>query len=103
MVPLFRQNIGLTFHVDVSASKPWFQIPKSVAELFSLKSGDLLAVSISTPKGKPIYHGFAKLDSATTPYKMHIGRPLVKGKEIRVTASRPPAGQSMSMTAMATG
>ena len=59
------RNIGLIFHVDVSASKPWFHIPKSIAELFSLKPGDLLAVSISSPKGEPIYHGFAKLDSAT--------------------------------------
>lgn len=56
------RNIGLIFHVDVSASEPRFEIPKSIAELFSLKSGDVLAVIISAPKGKPIYHGLAKLD-----------------------------------------
>lgn len=58
-------------------------VPKAIAKLFSLKSGNVLAVSISTPKGETLYHGFAKLDSAITPYEVHVGKRLTKGKEIK--------------------
>jgi hypothetical protein len=90
--------VSVTFHVDVRDGKPWFRIPKAIAKLFSLKSGDVLAVSISTPKGETLYHGLAKLDSAATPYKMHIGKRLTKGKEIRVKASLPRDGNVVRLS-----
>ena len=86
------RNIGVTFHVDVYDSRPWFQVPKSITELLALKSGDAIAVSVSTPEGEPLYHGLAKLDFHTKSYKAHIGKRLKKGEEISVTASHPPAG-----------
>jgi hypothetical protein len=42
------RNISVTFNVDVYDSRPWFQIPTAVAKLLVLKSGDVIAVSIST-------------------------------------------------------
>ncbi len=86
------RNISVTFHVDVQDDKPWFPLPKSIAELFELKAGNVLAVSISTPDGEPLYHDLAKLDTHTKNYKVHIGKILTKGAEIRVTACHPPKG-----------
>lgn len=48
-------------------------------------------VSISTPDGEPLYHGFAKLDTYTEGYKAHIDKILTKG-ETRVTACHLPKG-----------
>ena len=90
MSSMKARNLSATFHVDVPDSKPWFPFPKDIAKLFSLKAGDVLAVSIITPKGKALYHGLAKLDTATNPYKMHISKILTKGKEIRVTVFHMP-------------
>jgi len=33
------RNISVTFHVDVYDSRPWFQVPKSIAKLLGLRSG----------------------------------------------------------------
>jgi hypothetical protein len=86
------RHISVTFHVDVQNDKPWFPLPTSIAELFEMKAGDVLAVSISTPEGEPLYHGLAKLDTHSKNYKAHIGKILTKGTEIRVTACHPPKG-----------
>jgi len=48
------RHISVTFHIDVHDDKPWFRLPKSIVELFALKAGDVLAVSISTPEGAPL-------------------------------------------------
>jgi bifunctional DNA-binding transcriptional regulator/antitoxin component of YhaV-PrlF toxin-antitoxin module len=32
-------------------SRPWFQIPQAIAKVLGLKSGDVIALSISKPKG----------------------------------------------------
>jgi hypothetical protein len=50
------RNISVTFHVDIEASKPWFRVPKSIADVFGLKGGDVVAVSTSTPQGELLYH-----------------------------------------------
>ena len=83
------RNMSVTFHTDVYKTKPWFHIPKSVARLLGVKSGDVLAVGISKPDGELIYHGLAKMDSGTE--MLHIGKILKRGAEIRVTVSRPPS------------
>ena len=62
---MLARNMSVTFHTDVNKTKPWFHIPKSVAQLLSVKSGDVLAVGISKPDGELIYHGLAKMDSGT--------------------------------------
>jgi hypothetical protein len=90
------RHISVTFHIDAQDDKPWFRLPKSIVELFGLKAGDVLAVSISTPQGAPLYHGLAKFDSHSKRYKAHVGKILTKGEEIRVTASRPPESVSSS-------
>ena len=76
------RHISVTFHVDVQNDKPWFPLPTSIAELFEMKAGDVLAVSISTPEGAPLYHGLAKFDSHNKSYKAHVGKILTKGEEI---------------------
>ena len=86
------RNISVTFNVDVYDSRPWFQVPKSIAGLLALRSGDAIAVSVGTPEGEPLYHGLAKLDFHAKSCKAHIGKRLKKGDEIRVTAFHPPAG-----------
>jgi len=88
------RNISVTFHVDVYDSRPWFQVPKAIAKLLGLKSGDGIAVNITTPEGEPLYHGLAKLGSGTEIYQAHISKRLKKGKEIRVTASCVPDANS---------
>jgi hypothetical protein len=85
------RHINVTFHVDVQDNKAWFLLPKSIAELFEMKAGDVLSVSISAPDGEPLYHGLARLDIRAKKYKAHIGTILTKG-EIRVTACHPPKG-----------
>ena len=62
-----------------------FIFPSRLPSCFLSNQVTCLRSVSDSPKGEPIYHGFAKLDSATKPYKMHIGTPLVKRKEIRVT------------------
>jgi hypothetical protein len=84
------RNISVTFHVDVYDSRPWFQVPRAIAKVLGVKSGDEIAVTISTPKGGLLYHDLATLGSGTEIYQAQIGRRLRKGQEIRVTASRPP-------------
>jgi len=86
------RNISVTFHVDVYNSRPWFQVPKQIVRLLGLKSGRVIAVSVSTPEGELLYHGLANLHSGTEIYDAHISKRLTKGEEIRVTASRPPEG-----------
>src|SRR5215471_14015690 len=86
------RNISVTFHVDVYDSRPWFQVPRAIARVLSVKSGDRIAVSISTPNGELLYLGLATLGSGTEIYQAHIAKILTKAKEIRVTASRPPEG-----------
>lgn len=86
---MLARNMSVTFHTDVHKSKPWCHIPKSVARLLGVKSGDALAVGISKPDGELIYHGLAKMDSGTE--MLHIGKILKKGAEIRVSVSRPPS------------
>jgi hypothetical protein len=86
---VLARNMSVTFHTDVYKTKPWFHIPKSVARLLSVKSGDVLAVGISKPDGELIYHGLAKMDSRTE--MLHIGKILRRGDEIRVTVSHPPS------------
>src|SRR5258706_14315093 len=86
------RNISVTFHIDVYDSKPWFQIPQAIAKLLSLKSGDVIAVSISTPKGEPLYHGLANMGSGREIYRSYVSKRLKKGEDIRVTVSRPPVG-----------
>ncbi len=44
------RNVSVTFHVDVYNRKPWFPLPRAIARVFSLKAGDVIAVSISTPR-----------------------------------------------------
>jgi hypothetical protein len=61
------RNISVTFNVDVYDSRPWFQIPTAVAKLLGLKSGDVIAVSIATPKrgtslSRSGQHGFGQTD-----------------------------------------
>ena len=85
------RHINVTFHVDVEERKAWFLLPKSIAELFEIKAGDVLSVSISAPDGEPLYHGLARVDIHAKKYTAHIGTILTKG-EIRVTACRPPKG-----------
>ena len=77
------RHINVTFHVDVQNVKAWFLLPKSIVELFEMRAGDVLAVSISAPDGESQYHGLARLDTHTKDYKAHIGTILTKG-EIRV-------------------
>jgi hypothetical protein len=84
------RSISITFHTDVSKSKPSFQVPRAIARLLGVKSGDALAVDISKPDGELIYHGLAKMDSGTD--DAHIGKRLTRGAEIRVTVSLPPNG-----------
>lgn len=84
------RNVSVTFNVDVYDSKPWFQIPTAVARLLNLKSGDVIAVSISTPSGDLLYHGLANMGSGKEIYRSYVSTRLRKGREIRVTASRPP-------------
>ena len=84
------RNISVTFNVDVYDSRPWFQIPTAVAKLLGLKSGDVIAVSISTPKGELLYHGLANMGSGKEIYRSYVSTRLKKGEEIRVTVSRPP-------------
>jgi hypothetical protein len=91
-IVLTARNISITFHTDVYRSRPWFQIPRAVARLLGVKSGDVLAVDISKPDGELLYHGFAKMDSGTEVYDAHIGKGLKRGAEIRVTVSLPPYG-----------
>lgn len=86
------RSISITFHTDVYKSKPWFQVPRAIARLLGVKSGDALAVDISKPDGELIYHGLAKMDSGTEVYDAHIGKRLTRGAEIRVTVSLPPNG-----------
>ena len=52
----------------------------------------MLAVDLNERDGKLIYHGFAKLDSATAVYDAHISKQLKRGQEIRVTVSLAPDG-----------
>jgi len=82
--------VKFPLHVDVYDSRPWFQIPKSIAKLLGLRSGHGIAVTISKAEGEPLYHGLAKLGSGTEIYQAHISKRLKKGEKIRVTASRPP-------------
>ena len=84
------RSISITFHTHVYKSKPWFQVPRAIARLLGVKSGDALAVDISTPDGELVYHGLAKMDSGTEVYDAHIGKHLIKGAEIRVTVRLPP-------------
>jgi hypothetical protein len=56
------RQIIVTFYVDVEERKAWFLLPKSIADLFEIKAGDVLSVSISAPDGEPLYHGLARLD-----------------------------------------
>jgi hypothetical protein len=90
------RNISITFHTDVYKSRPWFQVPRQIARLLGVKSGDVLAVDLSEPSGELVYHGLAKVDSRTeiygADYGAHIGKRLRKGAEIRVTVSLPPDG-----------
>lgn len=86
------RNISVTFHVDVYDSRPWFQVPRAIAKVLGVKSGNAIAVTISTPKGELLYHDLATLGSGTEIYQAQIGRRLRKGQEIRVTVSRPPDG-----------
>jgi hypothetical protein len=85
------RHINVTFHVDVQERKAWFLLPRSIAELFEISGGDVLAVSISAPDGEPLYHGLARLDIHNKTYTAHVGTILTKG-EIRVTACLPPKG-----------
>ena len=57
------RNISVSFNVDVYDCRPWFQIPTAVAKLLGLKSGDVIAVSISTAKGELLFHGLANMGS----------------------------------------
>jgi hypothetical protein len=84
------RNISVTFHVDVYDSRPWFQVPTAAAKLINLKSKDVIAVSIGTPKGELLFHGLAKMGSGKEIYRSYVSTRLKKGKEIRVTVSRPP-------------
>jgi hypothetical protein len=84
------RNISVTFHLDVYDSRPWFQIPTAIAKLLNLKSGDVIAVSITTPRGELLYHGLANMGSGKEIYRSYVSTRLKKGKEIRVTVSRPP-------------
>jgi hypothetical protein len=84
------RNISITFHVDVYNTRPWFQIPRSIARVLGVKSGDKIAVNISMPNGELLYHDLATLGSGTEIYHPHNGKTLAKGKEIRVTISHPP-------------
>jgi hypothetical protein len=84
------RNISVTFNVDVYDSRPWFQIPTAVAKLLDLKSGDVIAVSISTPQGELRYHGLANMGSGKEIYRSYVSTRLKKGEEIRVTVARPP-------------
>ena len=59
-LPMTARNMSVTFHTDVYKRKPWFQVPRSVARLLGVKSGDVLAVGISKPDGELNYHGLAK-------------------------------------------
>ena len=86
---MLARNMSVTFHTDVYKTKPWFHIPKSVARLLGVKSGDVLAVGITKPDGELIYHGLAKMDSGSE--LLQIGKILKRGAEIRVTVSRPPS------------
>jgi hypothetical protein len=76
--------------VDVYDSRPWFQIPTTVAKLLGLKSGDVIAVSISTPKGELLYHGLANMGSGKEIYRSYLSTRLKKGEEIRVTGVSSP-------------
>jgi hypothetical protein len=80
----------VTFHINVYDSRPWFQIPQAIAKVLSLKSGDVIALSISTPKGKLLYHDLAKMGSGKEIYRTYVSKRLKKGQEIRVTVSGPP-------------
>jgi hypothetical protein len=84
------RNVSVTFNVDVYDSRPWFQIPTAVAKLLGLKSGDVIAVSIRTLKGKHPYHGLANMGSGKEIYRSYVSTRLKKGEDIRVTVSRPP-------------
>jgi hypothetical protein len=84
------RNISVTFHTDVHNSRPWFQVPRAIARLLGVKSGDVLAVDLSKPSGELIYHGLAKLESGTE--IVHISHILKRGAEIRVTVCLPPEG-----------
>ena len=84
------RNISVTFHIDVYDSRLWFQIPQAIAKMLGLKSGDVIAVSISTPKGKLLYHGLAQMGSGKEIYRAYVSKRLKKGQEIIVTVSRLP-------------
>jgi hypothetical protein len=66
-------------------------LPKSIADLFEIKAGDVLAVTISAPDGESLFHGLARLDIHNKTYTAHVGTILTKG-EIRVTACHAPKG-----------
>jgi hypothetical protein len=84
------RNISVTFYTDVYDSRPWFQIPQAIAKVLGLKSGDVIALSISKPKGELLYHGLAHMGSGKEIYRTYVSKRLKKGQEIRVTVSRPP-------------
>jgi hypothetical protein len=84
------RNISVTFHIDVYDSRPWFRIPQAITKVLSLKSGDVIALSISTPEGKLLYHDLAQMGSGKEIYRKYVSKQLKKGQEIRVTVSRPP-------------
>lgn len=69
---------------------PWFQIAQAIVKVLGLKSGDVIALSISTPEGKLPYHGLAQMGSGKEIYRAYVSKRLKKGQEIRVTVSRPP-------------
>jgi hypothetical protein len=62
--------------------RPWFQIPTAIAKLLGLKSGDVIAVSISTPKGELLYHGLVNMGSGKEIYRSYVSTRLKKGEEI---------------------
>jgi hypothetical protein len=77
-------------NISVYDSRPWFQIPQAIAKVLGLKSGDVMALSISTPEGELLYHDLAKMGSGKETYRSYVSKRLKKGQEIRVTVSRPP-------------